>query len=133
MTWRNLGAIVTNKDWQYTQAITGNIVRLRHFVNGGIGNAPYGCKGAIALAYNYGNLVELSQYRSIYPSNQSFIYSFDNFFPDREARIAIRGQRRYYAAPNWIVYLDYWQESTANNNGDTATTQQQQQQFFLMQ
>ncbi|WP_036488027.1 malectin domain-containing carbohydrate-binding protein [Myxosarcina sp. GI1] len=108
MTWRNLAAVVTTKQWQYTQPVTGNVIRIRHLINGGIGNAPYGFKGAIALAYNYGNLIELSQYRSIYPSTQTFIYSFDNFFSNREARIAIRGQRKYYSAPNWIVYVDSW-------------------------
>lgn len=105
MTWRNLGAIVTTKDWQYTQPITGNVVRLRHEVEGGTDNAPYGFKGAIAVAYNY---IELYQYRSIYPNVEHDVYVFDNPLENVERRIAVRGQRRYKAAPQWRIVIEEW-------------------------
>ena len=132
--WRNLAAIVTGRQWQYTQPLTGSIVRLRHFVDGGVNNTPYGFKGAIVLSFNYAGSIEHTQYRSVYPSSNHDVYSFDNLFPNREARIALRGQRRYAYAPNWIIYVDEWIEENNNNaNSQLDTAIEREREFYLLQ
>lgn len=132
--WRNLSAVVTDKQWQYTQSLTGSIVRLRHFVEGGINNTPYGFKGTIALSFNYPYEIEYTQYRRVYPSSNHGVYSFENLFPDREARIAFRGQRRYAYAPKWVIYVDEWiSNTTTDTDSETDTAVQRQREFYLVQ
>ncbi len=48
--------------------------------------------------------------RRLYPNNQHTILIIPNPFPNRERRIAIRGQKRYRTSIVWTAFIDVWEE-----------------------
>lgn len=112
MSWNSISLIVTNTEWQYTEAFEGDYVRIRHLLGANQDDLPYGFTGLIAQAFDFANSVELYNIRKLYPFNQEDVLEFINPLPTEPRRLAVRGQRKYQTKINWRVQIEVWTGST---------------------
>lgn len=110
MTWTNISSIRTDKNWFYSPVFTGDSIRIRHVLSVYPDQLPWRFYGLIAQVFNYPDAIELFNVRRLYPSNQHTVLVIPNPFPNRERRIAIRGQKRYRTSIVWTAFIDVWEE-----------------------
>lgn len=109
--WVENSVIPTTKDWQFSQTIQGDYVRVTHEIYNPPDPTdpnwlPYGFYGLIAQAeYNPFTLMGV---RRLYPSfnRGGQIFFFPSNLAINDRRIAIRGQKRYSKTPiQWFVTI----------------------------
>ncbi len=108
MTWTNIGSFKTSKTWLYSSPFTGDSIRVRHILSTYPQNLPWRFSGLIAQVFGYPNAIEFFNVRRLYPKDEHDVLVIPNPFPDRERRIAIRGQRRYQTSIVWTTFIDAW-------------------------
>ncbi|MGK7949864.1 MAG: hypothetical protein AB4368_14035 [Xenococcaceae cyanobacterium] len=119
MTWKNITSIQTTKNWLYSEPFIGDSIRIRHSLTNE--STPWGFYGLIAQVFGYPNAIELFDIRKIYPkTNYHNIYLIPNPFPNRQRRIAIRGQQKYKTPITWITTIDYWSEPITLFDNDSS-------------
>lgn len=106
MGWTEAGFISTSRDWAFTPPLAGSEFRIRHFLSAW--PLPFGFRGLIAQADISRSQVELFEIRRLYPAIEHQVIRFEAPAAFGDRAIAIRGQRRYYAAANWQVAIDVW-------------------------
>lgn len=112
MSWNSIALIVTNTEWQYTEAFEGDYIRVRHLLGAATDDLPFGFTGLYAQAFDFANTVELYAIRKLYPFNAEDILELINPLPTEPRRLAIRGQRKYQTKINWRVQIEVWTGST---------------------
>ena len=108
MTWTNIGSFQTSKTWLYSSPFTGDSIRVRHILSTYPQNLPWKFYGLIAQVFGYPNAIEFFNIRRLYPKDEHDVLVIPNPFPNRERRIAIKGQRRYQTAIVWTTFIDAW-------------------------
>ncbi len=116
MTWTNISSIRTDKNWFYSPVFTGDSIRIRHVLSVYPDQLPWRFYGLIAQVFNYPDAIELFNVRRLYPSNQHTVLVIPNPFPNRERRIAIRGQKRYRTPIVWTAFIDVWNQEIFSLN-----------------
>lgn len=105
--WTENSLIVTNKNWQMSQPIQGDFIRVTHeFLNvTSLEDVPYPWYGHIAQAEF--NPFTLLNVRRLYPADNlgGQIFYFSDSVPISDRRIAVRGQRRWTTAIEWVVTI----------------------------
>jgi hypothetical protein len=107
MAWRNLTAILTTREWQFSQTTESSSFRISHTLS----QEPlryWGFYGLIALALFRNNQIEFFGIRRLYPKPGIDRYQFEAPVDFGEKRIAIRGQRRYWSPVDWNVRVEAW-------------------------